>query len=42
MIMWDDRRKGPIIWSKGPNGIDEMSDGDEDTGDDIFNAAYKR
>ena len=42
MIIWDDRRKGPIIWTKSRNGIDETSDGDEDWGDDIFNAYYKR
>ena len=33
--------KGPIIWSQGPNGIDETSDGDEKYGDDIANVRYK-
>lgn len=39
MIGYDEMLNGPSIWSKGPNGIDEMSDGDEDYGDDIFNVS---
>ena len=41
MIAYDEKIKGPIIWSKGPNGIDETSDGDEKYGDDIANVRYK-
>ena len=41
MIVHDTKKKRVIIWSKGPNGIDETSDGDEKYGDDIANVRYK-
>ena len=42
VIVYKDKVKGLIIWSKGPNGIDETLDGDQNYGDDIANTRYQR